>query len=331
MSSEEKQDTKHFGRYLNWSIMVVNLTVSVAELIKYYNTTDDPNFENTVIEDWPSRRSYVLGAICCSAISLFLALFVWIFHLFPVMKKKYITLGKEMVIGFLIAGQVSYVAYVALRALHEIAVRRVYGTTLVVIYNSNLFFSLWCCILSVGSLVGSILNHYATLTEDINIPSAKHNSEWMFLIFIGVLLCILCIETRVVVCRDIDNTYFADGVDADSYCKRTTFGLIVGIASISISTFAASMGSRGLVESFHNVWTSLPFCALFTALLVVVTHPNGPANAVNDMFFVSWIGLFVSFSILVTSIREMRMAKFVHTKEEDHLTYDGDDASIVSK
>mmetsp|Transcript_20117 Transcript_20117/g.28309 ORF Transcript_20117/g.28309 Transcript_20117/m.28309 type:complete len:332 (+) Transcript_20117:243-1238(+) len=331
MKAEEKTIAKHFGRYLNWSFVIITLTVTLAELVQYLEYVNEGNI---VDDTWPTRKANVIGAIVCSGTSLFLALMVWISHLFPNMKRKYISLGKELVVGLLVLGQVCFISFVALRPANEIATSRLGNLPLVTITNGNLFFSVWGSIISLGSTVGSILGHYATLTEDIEIPSAKHNTEWMFLIFVGMLVCIICAEIRIATCKDVNLETLGtqDIVDiTEAYCRKTTFGLVVGIISLAISTFAASMGSRGLVESVYNLWTSAAFMSIFIAALCSLTAWDGPANNPNDIFFVLWIGLFMSSTVFVTSILEMRMTKFVNLEEEDHLTYDGDDSSIIVK
>eukprot|EP00559_Dactyliosolen_fragilissimus_P002120 CAMPEP_0184872224 /NCGR_PEP_ID=MMETSP0580-20130426/41161_1 /TAXON_ID=1118495 /ORGANISM="Dactyliosolen fragilissimus" /LENGTH=210 /DNA_ID=CAMNT_0027374981 /DNA_START=439 /DNA_END=1071 /DNA_ORIENTATION=+ len=152
---------------------------------------------------------------------------------------------------------------------------------------------------------------FATLTDKLDIKyNAEFAQEWLFLVFLGILQCVIFIGLRVVIC-DSNSDASEITYDTNSVCREINLGISLGIISILISAFSSSMSSRGLVEPKYHVLTSLFSCINFTIALIWETRfPAGAASFANDAYFILWIGFFISLIILAKSFHEIQIKNF---------------------
>ena len=162
------------------------------------------------------------------------------------------------------------------------------------IRNSNLYFFSWisfgCILYIVGDVAQEITGR--NLKTEISPKSGK----WLGLF-----------ATSIVVLASSSMIHSDYGCTGNGWavCQRTNYAVSLGVFGMILTGIALVVTQMGKMTPTVEIILSGLLFVLYTLGVGFLTFSEGPAIALGNLYFASWIGFIVSFVLLAECVVEM--------------------------
>jgi hypothetical protein len=163
------------------------------------------------------------------------------------------------------------------------------------IRTANLYFFSWIALGTIVYIFGSIAQEYTGMRIGEVIPPKKSGCWYG--------LCASSIVVMATAVRLFQSRNCADVLEASSqYCRRTKFGISLGVVSFVFSVFTAWFLTHGMGVFGEFIVASL---LLFLWIFGVgfITFGSAPGATIGNLYFATWISFILTVFLFAQAFR----------------------------
>ncbi|VEU41198.1 unnamed protein product [Pseudo-nitzschia multistriata] len=254
-------------------------------------------------------------AVFCSAFSFTVTGVVTMMHLSPMLSDYIVGTKWEGIITVVLAAFWSATVAVVANAATGLAVDASMDNTIV---NGNLYYFSW------AGFVTSILLiiEYLRGVFGVDVYGTVRNRAARLTLWAGLLACQLVVLGASANIFDTDCTDFNGYAPESAYCKRTKYGLSLGVIGTLFSLVIVAMKMLTTVAPVV-VEGVLAFvlCIMNGCGVAFLTSAEGPGSPIGNLYYFSWFSWLVSFVLLASVYEDYRGMR---TPENEEVKVDGE-------
>lgn len=203
--------------------------------------------------------------------------------------------GYSMIVGTRIEGFVTILTVISSVILAIVITRPVKGLAIdnddSIAYGNQYYFS-WITLFS--SIV--LFERYITASSNFTISQSaiwktRTFPMWVCLFFAYIMILASCSDYHLMLCKGDEKI--------QPFCRRCVWGVVVGIIGAVISggilcmKIVSGFAAPFLIEVGMNFW----MCLISIIQVTFLTSDDGPAAAIGNLFYSSWLALLLTFAI----------------------------------
>lgn len=231
--------------------------------------------------------------VSCSAMTMTLSSIVMIAHLIPPLSVLIVGTLLEGILLLVLTAFWSATVSIVTDKSNLLGVSEKDGGVM----NGNLYFFSWAGFITAILL----LVHYMKHALGVDVAEVRNRATrltaWGGLLAASIVVMGSSARTLSEQCpyelQEGDNEDLAE-----SFCSRAGFGVAVGTLSLTMTLLIVGMKLLVAAVPFFFEFGIAVFLAVLNGFGVAfITSPKGPGSAIGNLYFFSWISLFLAFML----------------------------------
>jgi len=165
------------------------------------------------------------------------------------------------------------------------------------VVNANLYFFSWLSLATITYIAGNLLQEWTGLSvrDAMNASTTPKTGKWYGLA--GSSMVVMVSSVRL-----FNSSNCAD--DSTEYCRRTKFGISVGVLSFVFSIALACILSKATSVTFFELVSTTVMLTFWCFGVGFITFGQAPGSRIGNLYFSTWISFILIVAIFAAVFRD---------------------------
>lgn len=189
------------------------------------------------------------------------------------------------------------------------------------IINANLYLFSWGALATVVYIAGSLLEEVTGVSVRQVAGNNRKAGRWYGLTATSMIVMVSSV--RIFVAKECS----ADTWSSTEYCKRTKFGISLGVLSFVLAFFVAYYSARGVMSRMIELGVTTVLLTMWCFGVGFITFGRSPGAKIGNLYLSTWASFILIVFLFAETFRSVMSGPAPEpddNKDEEHFADAGE-------